>query len=146
MKKISIILMCVATLAFASCSALSNAASNDATAAATGRSCATSLISLYQSYKSVGKIDLTNPLNLSNAIVVASAYTQLKQNKGNESYRKAFTSGMISAGAGVITNSNADAITTALSNSTGLTNLNAQNANQSAQSASSILSLMKAMQ
>ena len=137
--------MCVATLAFASCTALSNAASGDAAATAAGRSCASALVNLYQNYKSVGKVDLTNPTNLSNALIIATSYSQLKQNKGNETYRKAFTSGLISGGAGVITNTNADLITNSLLNSNGLGTISSTNATQNTQAATSLLSIMKSM-
>ncbi len=106
MKRLAILFVCAATLAMASCNILSAGASNSA-AQALGQTCGSAVLGLYNSYKSTGTIDLTNANNLTNALALATAYTQLRQNKDNNTYRNAFTSGLILTSAGLITNQNA---------------------------------------
>lgn len=106
MKRLAIIAVCFATLAFASCSVLNSAAS-DTVANSLGQTCGTAVLGLYNSYRNTGTVDLTNPTNLTNALALATVYTQLRQNKDNKSYRNAFTSGLILSSAGLITNTNA---------------------------------------
>ena len=145
MKKLSIILMSIAVLAFASCSSLQNAASSNTVAQASGQQCAMAASSLYQSYKSTGKLDITSGSNLTNALALITCYNQLKQNKGNADYRKAFTSGAISAGTSLITSANAEQFTNALLNATGLDNVNMQNISQKVETASTIITLLNAL-
>lgn len=139
MKKISILFFGLAALLVASCTTLSNAASSNAAAAALGQQCGTSIVSLYNSYKAAGKLNMADANNIANTLTVASCYVQLKKNKDNASYRQAFTSGMVAVGAGVITNNNADALTAALLNANGLTNVNQNNVNQSSTALTNVL-------
>ena len=105
MKRLSIILISFATLVLASCGILGNASSS--AAQATGQTCGNAIVGLYRSYKATGTINLTQGNNLTNALALATCYTQLRQNKDNNNYRNAFTSGLILSSAGLITNQNA---------------------------------------
>lgn len=113
MKRLAIFFACFATLAMASCSSLGAGAQNTA-AQALGQTCGSAVLGLYNSYKSTGTIDLTNANNLTNALALATCYTQLRQNKENTTYRNAFTSGLILSSAGLITNNNAGSFISAL--------------------------------
>lgn len=104
MKRLSIFAVFFATLAFASCGILNS--SSDSVALGLGQTCGTAVAGLYKSYKNTGTIDLTNANNLTNALALATVYTQLKQNYDNSSYRKSFTTGLIGSSAGLITNQN----------------------------------------
>lgn len=113
MKRLAILFVCVATLAMTSCGMLGAGASNTV-AQSLGQTCGAAVLGLYQSYKNTGTIDLTNANNLTNALALATVYTQLRQNKDNNSYRNAFTSGLILSSAGLITNQNAGNFISAL--------------------------------
>ena len=106
MKRLTFFAVCFATLAFTSCSVLNSAAS-DTVASSLGQTCGTAILGLYNSYRNTGTVDLTNSNNLTNALALATVYTQLRQNKDNSSFRKAFTSGLVMSSAGLITNSTA---------------------------------------
>ena len=105
MKRLAILFVCAATLVMTSCGMLGAGANNTA-AQALGQTCGSAVLGLYNSYKSTGTIDLTNSNNLTNALALATCYTQLRQNKDNNNYRNAFTSGLILSSAGLITNQN----------------------------------------
>lgn len=113
MKRLSIIAVFFATLAFSSCSILGSSA-NNSVAQSLGQTCGAAALGLYQSYKSTGSISLAEPTNLTNALALATCYTQLSQNKDNSAYRKAFTNGLILSSAGLITNQNAATFVNAL--------------------------------
>ena len=138
-------MVCFAALAMSSCSMLNSAASSNSVASATGQSCGTAVQGLYKSYKSTGKVDLTNASNLSNALALATAYTNLKNNKGDESYRKAFTSGLISSSAGLVTQQNAGTFVNQMLSTSGLGNINTQNVAQTAATASAIVTLLNTL-
>ena len=143
MKKIVIVTLCVVAMALTSCTALSTVASSNTAASASGAACGKSLVTLYNNYKSTGNLDLT--ANLTDVLTVATAYSQLRENKENSSYKTAFTSGMITSGAPFITTANSSNIISALLNSTGLSNLDASNISQKAETASTIISILSAM-
>ena len=90
-----------------------------------------------------GNIDLSNPTTLNNALALATSYANLKQNKDNADYRKAFTAGLIASSAGLITNGNAGAFVDKMLATAGLSNINSQNIAQTAATASAIISLLK---
>lgn len=138
-------MVCFAALAMSSCSMLNSAAGSNSVAAASGQSCGTAVQGLYQSYKGTGKVDLTNASNLSNALALATAYTNLKNNKGDESYRKAFTSGLIASSAGLVTQQNADTFVNQMLSTSGLGNINTQNVAQTAATASAIVTLLNTL-
>ena len=122
MKRIAILAVCFATLAMTSCGIL-NSSSNSA-AQALGQTCGAAVLGLYQSYKKTGTVDLTNANNLTNALALATCYTQVKQNINNSSYRQSFTTGLISSSAGLITNQNAAAFVNLFLSSTALGTVN----------------------
>ena len=145
MKRLAIILISFATLGFVSCGILGNAG-NNTVAQATGQTCGNAIVGLYTSYKSTGTINLTNPTNLTNAITLAACYTQIKDNKDNAEYRKAFSNGLIMSSAGLITNQNVSNVVNTLLMLNSLGNLNSNTANNTTttQNASnSISTLMK---
>ena len=143
MKKIALLIMCVATLLATSCSVLQSATASDPVAVAAGQTCGTAVQGLYKSYSTTKTIDLSNANNLSNAIALASAYTTLNQNKGNDAYRKAFTTGLIASSAGLLTKSNANSFVDQLLASTGLSNVNSSNIAQTATTVQTLVSLMQ---
>ena len=142
MKKFGIIMMFAALLGFTSCGTL--ASTTDATAAASGAACGNALISLNNS-KKAGTLSITNPTDLSNMLVVISAYNTLKANKENSTYKKSFATGMVTGGNGLITTANALSITNSLLNATGLDGINANNITQKAQTVSTIIQLLGAL-
>ena len=143
MKRLGILLACFATLALTSCSLFSAAASSNTVAKASGQNCGAAVQGLYGTYKGTGNIDLSNPTNLNNALALATSYANLKQNKDNADYRKAFTAGLIASSAGLITNGNAAAFVDTMLATAGLSNINSQNIAQTAATASAIISLLK---
>lgn len=134
--------MCVATLTLTSCNLLSAAASSNTVAQASGQTCGTAVQGLYGAYKSTGTVDLSNPTNLNNALALATAYSNLKQNKDNSDYRKAFTTGLIASSAGLITSANATAFIDQMLATTGLANVNTQNIAQTATTAAAIITIL----
>ncbi len=134
--------MCVATLTLTSCNLLSAAASSNTVAQASGQTCGTAVQGLYGAYKSTGTVDLSNPTNLNNALALATAYSNLKQNKDNSDYRKAFTTGLIASSAGLITSANATAFIDQMLATTGLANVNTQNIAQTAATAAAIITIL----
>ena len=134
--------MCVATLTLTSCNLLSAAASSNTVAQASGQTCGTAVQGLYGAYKSTGTVDLSNPTNLNNALALATAYSNLKQNKDNSDYRKAFTTGLIASSAGLITSANATAFIDQMLATTGLANVNSQNIAQTAATAAAIIPIL----
>ena len=143
MKRLVILLACFATLALTSCSLFSAAASSNTVAKASGQNCGAAVQGLYGTYKGTGNIDLSNPTTLNNALALATSYANLKQNKDNADYRKAFTAGLIASSAGLITNGNAGAFVDKMLATAGLSNINSQNIAQTAATASAIISLLK---
>lgn len=141
MKKLSIIMVCLAALVFVGCSSTSSTSSSAATTS--GATCGRALVSLYKNYKQYGQIDMSNGVNLSNILAVTAGYKALKNNKSEAGYRAAFTKGMISAGQGLITTENVGTIVDKICNSTGLSDVNASDIQQKAQSAMTIIEIMK---
>lgn len=145
MKKLGLLIISfVMAATFAGCGSANSIASGDAAANLAGQTCAQALTGLYSSYKSTGSINVTNTTDLSNMLVVATSYSQLKQNKDNAAYKTAFTNGMIS-GSNLITAANATSIVGNLINSTALANVNAQNIAKKAETVAAILALVKAL-
>ena len=124
MKRLSFILFCFASLAFSSCSLFQSAASSNSAAQALGQTCGSAVLGLYQSYKATGSLSLTSGDNLTNALALATCYTQLSQNKDNSSYRKSFANGLILSSAGLITNQNSAAFINALLGTSSLASVN----------------------
>lgn len=145
MKRLSILMVCFATLLMTACGSMSSVASSNTVANASGQACGTAVQGLYKSYKSTGRVDLTNTNNLNNALALATAYTNLKQNKDNSAYRKSFTSGLIASSAGLITAANATSFVDSLLASAGLANVNTQNITQTASTVVAIVTLLNAL-
>ena len=143
MKRLSVLLVCFATLALTSCSLFNAASSSNTVAKASGQTCGAAVQGLYGAYRSTGNIDLSNATNLNNALALATSYANLKQNKDNADYRQAFTSGLIASSAGLITSANATAFVDKLLASSGLANVNSQNIAQTASTAIAIVNLLK---
>lgn len=150
MKKLSIIMLCVATLTMASCGTTRNASTSGGTSTNTsaaksqGKSTAAALITLYNSYRATGTINLGNATDLTAALVVATGYTNLRNNQADANYKKAFASGMVSAGAGLITANNVNYIINTMNNLTGL-NVNAATISNSVGTATAIIQLLQAL-
>ena len=134
MKKIALLFTCLATFAVASCSILQSAASSNTVATTAGQTCGSAILALYNAYKATGKIDLSNPANLANALTLATSYTMLQQNKGNDSFTHAFASGMALGATGLLTPTTATTATNTLANSSALGNINRNNATSSSSS------------
>ena len=145
MKRLVLLLMCVATLAMTSCGSLAGSGNSNAAAQMSGQTCGVAVQQLYSSYKATGKVDLTNATNLSNALIVATACTNLRANKDDKNYRTAFTNGLILSSAGLITTANATAFVDQMLNTAGLTNVNSQNIAQTAATAAAIVTLFNAL-
>ena len=137
--------MCFATLAFTSCSSLSSATSSNAVAQASGQACGTAVLGLYNSYHNTGKVDLTNTTDLTNALALATCYTQIKENKDNAAYRKAFTTGLIASSAGLITSANATSFIDKLLGTSALSNINTEKVTQTAATAAAVITLLNAL-
>ncbi len=135
MKRLSLVLVCFATLAFSSCGVLNSVASSNSAATTLGQTCGSAILGLYQSYKATGTINLTYGNNLTNALALASCYTQIKANKNNSDYRKAFANGLILSSAGLITNQNSNAFINALLSANSLSNVSSNNTPQQNQNA-----------
>ncbi len=147
MKRLSIILVCFATIAFSSCNILGSAASSNTAAKTLGQTCGSAILGLYQSYKATGTVNLTTGNNLTHALALATCYTQLKANAGNSSYRNAFATGLVLSSAGLITNQNSNAIINALLAANGLANVSSSNTTQQNQqiAAAPTLSILQAV-
>jgi hypothetical protein len=146
MKKLSIIMMCVATLAFTSCGSTfgTSTGSTSSVAKDNGRAAGASIISLYNSYRSTGTVNLGNPADLTAALSLATAYTNYRNNQADANYKKAFASGMVAAGAGLITTKNVTSIINTMNNLTGL-NVNASTITNSVGTATAIIQLLQAL-
>ena len=147
MKRFSIIMMCIATLAFASCSSSSFGTANTSSTTAakdSGKTSARALVSLYNSYKSTGTINLGNPTDLTAALNLATAYTNFRNNQADPNYKKAFATGMVAAGAGLITTANVNTIIDKMNTLTGL-NVNAATITNSVGTATAIIQLLQAL-
>ena len=144
MKRFSIIMMCIAAMAFTSCGSTSGTTTTDSAAKASGRNTASALITLYNSYRSTGTVSLSNPTDLTAALSLATAYTNFRNNQADANYKKAFASGMVAAGAGLITTKNVNSIINTMNNLTGL-NVNAATITNSVGTATAIIQLLQAL-
>ena len=143
MKRLSIIMMCIASMAFASCGSLSGT-SVESSAKTSGRNTASALITLYNSYRNTGTISLSNPTDLTAALMVATGYTNMRTYWSDDSYKKAFAAGMVSAGSGLITTANVNQIINTMNSLTGL-NVNAATVSNNVGTATALLQLLKAL-
>ena len=139
-------MMCLATIAFSSCGSTFGGATGTASSAAkdNGRAAGASIITLYNSYRSTGTVNLGNPTDLTAALSLATAYTNFRNNQADANYKKAFASGMVAAGAGLITTKNVNSIINTMNNLTGL-NVNAATITNSVGTATAIIQLLQAL-
>ena len=146
MKKLSIIVMCFVSLALVSCGSSLGSANSSTTSAAksNGRAAGTSIITLYNSYRSTGTVNLGNPTDLTAALSLATAYTNFRTNQADANYKKAFAAGMVAAGAGLITANNVGNIINTMNNLTGL-NVNAATITNNIGTATAIIQLLQAL-
>lgn len=143
MKRLSIIMMCFATMALASCDLTRNTTSGNE-AKTSGRNTANAILALYNSYRSNGTISMSNANDLTSTLVVATGYTNLRNNQGNADYRRAFAAGMVSAGTGLITSANVERVINTMNGLTGL-NVNASNISNSVGTATAVIQLLQAL-
>lgn len=143
MKRLSILAVCFVALAMSSCSMLSTSSNSAANIA--GRSCGSAVASLYQVYKTTKTVDLTNSTNLSNALALTASCTQLKENKNNPEYKKAFAAGLVASAAGLFTTQNAMGFVDKIIATSGLENVNASNIANTATTAMAIYSLLNSV-
>lgn len=148
MKRLSIIMMCFAALALASCSSLMGAGSSSSTDTSTaknsGKNTAAALVGLYGSYKANNTINLSNANDIANALILAKGYSAYRSNSADPNFKKAFAAGMVAGGAGLITNLNVDNVLSTMTNLSGL-NVNAANISKSVNTASSIVQLLSVL-
>lgn len=130
MKRLSIILVCFATMAFTSCNILGSAASSNTAAQSMGQTCGNAILGLYNSYKATGSVNLTYGNNLAHALSLATCYTQIKANANNTNYRNAFATGLVMSSAGLITDQNSSAFINALLLCNGLASVSSSNTTQ----------------
>ncbi len=143
MKRLRIILLCLVATAFVSCSGLGST-SVDSAAKTAGRNTANAIITLYNSYRNTGTVSLSNPTDLTAALMVATGYTNMRSNRENAEYKKAFAAGMVSAGSGLITAANVDSIINTMNSLTGL-NVNAATVSNNVGTATAIIQLLQAL-
>ncbi len=123
MKKQIIALTAVAALLLSSCgmlkgnstSAQSSTTTSSASAATTdaaqmGKNAGSALDYLAAQYKSAGKLDMTNMMNIANMLNLVGAAQQVYQNKSDKTYRQGFVKGLI-ANSINIDQYNADSVT-----------------------------------
>ncbi len=124
MKKILFSLAAVALLA--SCSLLKGTSANNAAAPAAsttadaaavsttltaGQAAGNALHALYTQYKADGKYDYKNINNAINATLLLANCADLPKNVKNAAYLKEFSQGLIASSAGLVTQSNVNAVT-----------------------------------
>ncbi len=144
MKRLSIILMCFAALSFVSCSSMGTIAASDSAAKASGQSTANAILGLYNSYKTNGTVSLSNTTDLTNALALATGYTNYRNNQTNDSYKTSFASGMVAAGGSLITANNVNSVINTMNGLTGL-NVNAANISKNVNTVTSIITLLKVL-
>ncbi|MBQ9338731.1 MAG: hypothetical protein IJS13_00175 [Paludibacteraceae bacterium] len=123
MKKQIIALTAVVALLLSSCgmlkgnstSAQSSTTTSSASAATTdaaqmGKNAGSALDYLAAQYKSAGKLDMTNMMNIANMLNLVGAAQQVYQNKSDKTYRQGFVKGLI-ANSINIDQYNADSVT-----------------------------------
>lgn len=105
---------------------------------------AAAIITLYNSYRSTGTVNLGNPTDLTAALSLATAYTNFRNNQADANYKKSFAAGMVASGAGLITTNNVNSIINTMNNLTGL-NVNAATITNSVGTATAIIQLLQAL-
>ena len=128
-----------------SCGGLKSTTTQNAAATAAGSACGAAVSGLYKSYKATGNINLATTNDLTNALAVATAYSQLRANSGNAAYKKAFAAGLVAGSAGTITTATATSFMNSLLATAGLAGVNANNIASKVETASAIVTLLRAL-
>ncbi|MCQ2300631.1 MAG: hypothetical protein MJZ81_10970 [Bacteroidales bacterium] len=136
MKKIGIIMMFVASMAFVSCKSTQTAATPGAQE---GIKCAKALTQLNKSRKANGTISLTNTADLANMLVIFNSYTDLRNHKEDDIYKGQFISGLVRGGFSEV---NALSIVNTLLGSNAFANINTANLAQKAETVTTIIQLL----
>ena len=108
MKKQIFAITAIAALVFSSCGMLKGNSSSAATSTAStaaassasdaaqmGKNAGSALDYLAAQYKSAGKLDMTNMMNIASMLNLVGAAQQVYQNKSDKTYRQGFIKGMI---------------------------------------------------
>ena len=142
MKKIGMLLMLVASMAFTSCSMLGGTTATSPAATA-GSNCSRALVGLYNSKQANGTIAITNPTDLANIMTLLTSYNELKSHKDDATYKTQFATGMATQGGGLINTSNATSLMNTMLNTTGISsNFNTASMNEKLQTVQTILTLV----
>lgn len=140
MVKKVLFMVVVAMFALSSCSSVSNVSTADAAAKTMGTTCGTAMSGLYKSYKTDGKLDISNSSVLTNIIAVSTSTANLKTNAKNPEFRKSFISGMVLGSAGLLTNTTAGTVYDKLEQSAGaVSNVNTSSTASTINSAANAL-------
>jgi hypothetical protein len=106
MKKLGILTLFIAAIAFVACSTVTNLSNSNSAAKAAGTGCGNVLGNLLTQYKANGKkIDMTNTTTLLNVIELGTYYSTLKANQSDPNYKKEFAAGLVLGSNGLISNS-----------------------------------------
>lgn len=143
MKRLGLLLMCVATLAMTSCGLFGSTTSSNAAAVAAGSTCGAAVQGLYGSYRTSKSLNLTEGNNLANALAVANSYALLKQNKDDATYKRSFINGMVASAGGLLTQATATQFVNQLLSSSGLNGVNASNITQTANTVNTLVQLLQ---
>ncbi|MCF0206168.1 MAG: hypothetical protein HUK15_01960 [Bacteroidales bacterium] len=100
-------MMLIAVFAISSCNSVSNVMSSDTAAKTMGTTCGASLSNLYKTYKSSGKLSITDSNVLNNVFAISSSTMNLKENAKNSAYRTSYISGLVAGSAGLLTETKA---------------------------------------
>jgi hypothetical protein len=123
MKRVRVLVFFIATLSFASCSSISKVASSNTVANAEGVACGKVLTTMFNQYKSSGKVDVTNSNTWKNVMELGSYCTALNKNKADTSYKQSFASGLVTGSNGLLTTSTATSAVNSLLSISGLSGL-----------------------
>lgn len=106
MKKINVLLLFVAVLSMVSCKTMSDIASTDTAANASGASCGNLMSDMYSDYKDVGKVNLLESKTILNLVEMGGYYKSLKSHENDADYKKAFAAGLVTGSNNLITAEN----------------------------------------
>lgn len=129
MKKISIIALFIAAISFASCKSISTVSTANSVATSAGVNCGKVLASLNSTYKSTGKLDLTNTTTLLNVVELASYYKALEAHRTDAAYKTAFATGLVTGSNGAITAASSINVVNSLLNLAGLNKISSSTLN-----------------
>lgn len=121
MKRTFFVLSVSAALLLSSCGFLKNSTSTSTSTTSTtttssadavqaGKAAGNAMDALYTQYKTDGKLDMKNIMNIANMVSLVGAAQQLKDNKSDSSFRQGFIQGIIANSVNV-DKTNAETIT-----------------------------------